>query len=223
MTKVVSSTTATPGQVHELYLQIEKVLKGTKNPYETMSKLLKSKVFEKAAREYVNQNCSVVSEKFEPTEFIVSTTPTGNTYSIGKDRKKLIATKEDGGLFDYVDNDIAGWFPEVSFTDTESVSGKVQLFKNNITHRNIITEGEKLGIYQEYELGHALLLANQLVTVGALERKGYGIIIYLKERKDNIRYRLSVWRSGSGELLVSVSEVDPGSEWYAGSGVLFSN
>lgn len=223
MAKVVSSTTATHGQVHEMYLQIEKVLKGTENPYETMSKLLKGKVFEKAAREYVKQNSSVVSEKFDATEFVVTTTPSGNTYNIKNDIKKLLPTKAEGGLFDYRDGDIAGWFGDVNFTDSEAVTGKVQLFKNAITHRNIIAEGENLGIYQEYELGHALLLANELVKAGAIEKRGYGVIIYLKNRKNDTRCRLYVWRYGRGELRVYVSRVSLDDEWFAGDGVLFSN
>lgn len=163
------------------------------------------------------------SEKFDPATFVVSTTPTQKTYTIGTDRKKLISTKEEGGLFDWVDPDIAKWFPDVIFTDTEPVSGKVQLFKNNIKHRDIIAEGENLGIYEEYELGAGLLLANELVKAGAIEKRGYGVIICLKNRKNDTRCRLDVYRRGDGRLHVRVNGVNPGNEWGAGDGVLFIN
>lgn len=223
MVKIVGSISR--GQGHEILNQLEAAMKAVGvDPEQTSKRLLNGNGFKKLMMDHLKANgAAIVSEKFEATEFIVSTTPTGNTYTIGKDRRKLVATKADGGLFDYVDDDIAGWFPKVEFNDNESVSGKLQLFKNSITHRDIIAEGEQLGIYQEYELGQALLLANQLITAGALERNGYGVIIYLKNRKGDSRYRLSVWRGGNGRLKIRVYEVNLGYGWLASDGVLFSN
>lgn len=223
MTKVVSRNTATPGQVHEMYLQVERALKGTPDVQKMMSRLLNAKVFEKVAKEFIKADGGFVSEKFEPTDFVVSTTPSGDAFNIKKDIKKLLPTKEEDGLLDYRDSDIVSWFGDVTFTDTEAVSGRVQLFKSNITHRDIIAEGENLGIYQEYELGHALLLANELVKAGAIEKPGYGLIIYLKNRKGDNRDRLDVWRGDDGRLRVGISSVGLDDGWDAGDGVLFSN
>jgi hypothetical protein len=225
MEKDVSSKHVTTSQMFDMYLQIEKVLSSTPNPHEVMSKLLKSKVFEKAAREFFKQNGNVVSEKFESTEITISTTPSGNTFNIKNDIKKLLATREEGGLFDHRDGDITGWFGDVNFTDNEAVTGKVQIFKNAITYRDIIAEGENLGIYEEYELGQALLLANELVKAGAIEKKGCGVIIYLKNRKNGNRCHLFVWRHDNGKFGVDALKVDLGLnlEWLAGHGVLFSN
>ncbi len=171
----------------------------------------------------------LISNKFEPTEFIVSTIPTGKTYIIGKDRSQLVATKAEGGLFDWLYfRDIEGWFPKLRFDDTESVVGKVQQFKKDIRYRNIIREGKNLGIYQLYDLGTALLLANQLVIAGALETVGDRIMINLKERNRRTRCRLDIIRHKTDEP--GVSKVGIGifriyhNDWYFKSnGVLFGN
>jgi hypothetical protein len=218
-------STATPGQVHSAYLQMNKAFNQMGvDPFETMRKLIKGNFFEKSVISYLKENGhAIVSDKFESADFKVSTMPTGKTYTIGTDRKSLIGTKEEGGLFDWVDPDIAKWFPDVVFTDNEETSGQVQLFKNNMKHREIIAEGESLGIYEEYELGYALFLVNELVKAGAIEKKGYGVIIYLKNRKNDNRYRLFVYRRDGGGLEVRINKVGPVYEWHAGDGVLFSN
>lgn len=223
MKKIVGSISR--GQGHEILNQLEAAMKAVGvDPEQTSKNLLSRNGFKKLMMDHLKANGNaIVSEKFEPTDFIVSTTPSNETYTIGKDLKKLIATKEDGGVFDWIDGDITDWFGDVSFTDTESVSGKVQLFKNSITHHNIIGEGENLDIYQEYELGHALLLVTQLVKAGAIEKKGYGVIIYLKNQRNGNRYGLNVYRLGDGKLRVYIYRVNLVNEWHAGRGVLFSN
>jgi hypothetical protein len=227
MSKIVGNP-VTRGQANETVNQIENTFKECGvDPQQTLKRMLNKKAFRTIVLEWLktNDQMQVVSEKFDTTEIVVSTVAaTGNTYNIKKDIDRLVATKEKvGGYFDWVDPDIAKWFGDVNYTDTELVSGRVQLFKNAITHRDIIAEGETLGIYEEYELGAALLLASQLVTVGAIEKPGYGIIIYLKERKDDTRFRLYVHRDSGGKLKVDVDEVNLAFEWLAGRGVLFSN
>ncbi len=220
--EIVSST---PGQAHEAYLQIEKAMKGAGKTdlYEAMKELLKNKVFEKAVTEHFTGKYAAVSEKFTATEISVSTKSSKKTYNVKKDIKELLATKEEGGLFDYRDNDIINWFGNVNFTPDKPAIGKVQRFRQNIAHRDIIAEGQKLGVYQEYDIVEALLLAGELVKAGAIEEKGKGIIIYLSNKKDGVSCRLDVWRNDDGFLEVGVRRVDPDRECGAGRGVLFSN
>lgn len=222
MKKFVSST---PGQAYEAYLQIEKAMKaaGITDLSEAMKELLGKKHFEKSVTEYYTGKYKVVSEKFISSDIIVRVVPELVTYNVKRDIKQLLATKEEGGLFDYRDGDIVGWFGNVDFENAGAVSGRIQRFRNSITHRDIIAEGKNISIYREYDIVEALLLANELVKAGAIEERGKGIIIYLSNKKDGVSCRLGVWRCGDGGLGARVSRVGPDGEWGAGCGVLFRN
>lgn len=223
MNKIVGSP-ITRGQANEGMNQTENTLKKCGvDPQTTMKKMLNKKAFETMVINWVkeNANAKVLSDMFEETEYAITTNPTGNGYTVAEYAKSL--KKENKGLFDYVDNDITNWFGKLNFASKESVSGRVQLFKNDMTHRQIITEGENMGIYEEYALGDALLLANELVKAKAIEKPGYGVIIYLKERKGDTRCRLIVYCNSDCRLRVLIYDVDPDVQWHAGHGVLFSN
>lgn len=225
MTKIVGSP-ITRGQANEGINQIENAMKECGvDPQGTMKKMLNKKAFRSMVINWIkeNANAKVLSDMFEETEYVATTNPTGKTCTVAEYTKSL--KKENGGLFDYVDGDISSnsWFGNVTFTSTEAVSGKVQAFKKDMTHSQIIAEGQNMDIYEEYGIGDGLMLAEDLVRIGAINKPGYGVIIYLKERKGDTRCRLNVYRISDGELRVNINEVDPDDQWNAGSGVLFSN
>lgn len=190
------------------------------NAFLKLSKEEKEKIVEEKLGIKTEQ---LIFEKFTPTDIIVSTAPSGKTYNLAADRRQLICTKAEGGLFDWVDLDIESLFGDITFTDDKAVSGRVQLFNQVITHGDIIAEGEHLRVYQEYDIVQGLLLANELVKAGAIEKRGYGVLIYLKNRNHGDHYHLRVFRSDDGKLGVHVFEVILDFVWDAGNGILFDN
>ncbi len=225
MSKIVGSP-VTRGQANEGMNQIENAIKECGvDPQGTMKKMLSKKAFRSMVINWIkeNANAKVLSDMFEETEHVATTNPTGKTCTVAEYAKSL--KKENGGLFDYVDGDISSnsWFGNVTFTSTESISGKVQTFKNDMTHSQITAEGQNMDIYEEYGIGDGLMLAEDLVRIGAINKPGYGVIIYLKEKKGDTRSRLNVYRNSDGKLEVNVDGVGPGDRWDAGYGVLFSN
>jgi hypothetical protein len=223
MNKIVGSP-VTRGQANEGINQIENAMKECGvDPQQSMKKMLNKKAFRSMVINWIkeNANAKVLSDMFEETDYVATTNPTGKTCTVAERAKSL--KKENGGSFDYVDSDITNWFGNVSFTSTEAVSGKVQTFKKDMTHSQIIAEGQNMDIYEEYGIGDGLMLAEDLVKIGAINKPGYGVIIYLKERKGDTRYRLDVYRRSDGELEVYVDKVYLGGQWDAGYGVLFSN
>jgi len=98
--------------------QIENAMKKCGvDPQQITKKMLNKKAFEKFIVDYLKENnqAQIVSEKFDANDKVISTTPSGKTYTVKND--KLVALKSEGGLFDYVDGDINGWFGDVTFTD----------------------------------------------------------------------------------------------------------
>ena len=162
-------------------------------------------------------------QKFTPTDIVVSTIPSGKTYNLATDRKQLIGIKAEGGLFDsiHLDDDLFG---DITFTDDEAVSGRVQTFDQPMIQGDIIAEGQRLKIYQEYHIVQALLLANELVKAGAIEKDGHGVLIFLENRGWNdARYHLRVFRDDDIETGTSAYRIFLCDEFNIGSGVLLRN
>jgi len=124
----------------------------------------------------------------------------------------------------WIDDDIVGWFKNQTMPAIDKpFESAIYRFNNDVTHRSILDEAEKKGVKKIYTYTEALKIVLQGVMSGEVDKKGTGIIAYLKVDGDDQLYRFNAWRYGDGQLLVDVYEVSLGYECGAGSGACFSN
>lgn len=147
----------------------------------------------------------------------------GSCFRIKEGISKLIPTKEEGGLFDYRDEEIIHLFGDRFFQDKDVVTGNGYIFSQEMGTEKIIKEAEHLCIYREYSIGEALMLGNELakknLIVEPVIGDSMGVIIFLKETEDDFFLALKISKDRKEKLsakLVRVAE----KVWPAGYGTI---
>ncbi len=214
--------TATPGQAYEAYLQIERAMKaaGINDLYDSMGNMLKDKLFEKAVTHYITGRPLTVSGLLKSLSVVITIDPNHKKYEIESDIRSLLPIVKEGGLVTHRDRNIIQWFGKRNFSFEKRISGQMYLLKKNLNHGQIIAEANRLGIYQEYELGEALMLANRILHGNRLKKS---VMFYLVDKQDFLPCRLRVWCNDSGEIHSNVEKVTPNIEWEAGDTVFLKS
>lgn len=137
---------------------------------------------------------------------------------------KAIEKREDekGNPTPWHDDDIAGWFTGKCIVGiVNGITSNIYRFTQKITNRQILEEGEKMGVKQIYTWLEARLLIQQAILNGEVDVKGTGVIVYFKIDGNDTLYRFVTWRYVGGQLGVYVSLVRLDGECDAGDGVCF--
>ena len=170
----------------------------------------------------VSAMIGLIDSFFKKTTQIVLEKTT-DEFNVKRDLKKFLATKAEGGKLDWLDDDIAGWFGDITVKGRgEKVVSFVYRFLKNLTHRQIIDTSEKFKIYKRYNLLDACEFASKLIDTGEIEKNGRGVVIYLEEERDGKLCRLYVYRDDDGLLKASVLKVIFDFEFFADNGALCS-
>jgi hypothetical protein len=189
---------------------------------EVLRKFLDDKERQVRFFEELKNGDAFVSEFFKKSSSL-TLLPVEGEWNVARDVAKLLPTKQEGGKLDYRDSDIVNWFGNVTVSGRkEKVNSSLYRFKQNLTHQEIISHGEKLKVYKSFNIFDACELTGKLIDTGEVEAKNTGVVIYLQEKYNGNQCRLSVWRDDAGRLRVYAYCVNPDDEWDAGRGVLFS-
>ena len=148
----------------------------------------------------------------------------GSHFRIKDGISKLLPTKEEGGLFDYRDEEIIHLFGNRLFQNEDVVIGNGYLFSQQMTTEKVIEEAEHVRIYREYTIGEALILANELAKKNLIAEPlvddSMGVIIFLKETEDDCFLALKVSKDRKKTLSAKLVRVGE-KVWPAGYGAIF--
>ncbi|MES2930467.1 MAG: hypothetical protein V4665_01650 [Patescibacteria group bacterium] len=156
--------------------------------------------------------------KSRPEEFIIS------KESVEEDFFQPIREREAsaGNIVPWLDEDI--W----KFWKGKKVPGflvdiifSIYRFLKNLTHRQILEEGEKQEIKKIYSYAQAKEIIRTAIWAGDVDQKNTGVFAYFKVDAGGPLYRFSAFRRGGGQLRVFVDGVGLDGVWYVGLGVCF--
>lgn len=126
--------------------------------------------------------------------------------------------------FSYVDPKILNWFgcyyEQLPFLDLQVSYYQSQ---DNLSHRQVHESAKNQGIFQEYGLIQALLLAQEAVRKGLLDWPRKYLIIYLKDTFEGKACRVLAYAYDDGSIEVYVNQTDPGDVWTPGVGYIFNH
>jgi hypothetical protein len=176
----------TRGQAHEIVTQIENVIKNYGGNPEKVAKIMLDQGYLKKVTEQRMEALGCKPKILEATGWAATSTSSGNEYVIGRDLRKILR-------YDFFPQgeheEISKIFADTEFADTETISGKlVKVIREKVSGEDVIEEAKKLGIYKEYEIGPALIMADELVKMGVM---GSTKIVYIY---------LSYWKNPSPKL-----------------------
>lgn len=144
----------------------------------------------------------------ESTEYLINT-------------REFFKTKENGGIFAYVDPDIFNWFySEINSTAKELASYE---FTEDITEENIVGDAKGGNIYEEVDFAHIKQICERHILKGEklLEENGRANLFWVRNKKGRLR-KVDVWLHGDG-WVVFVNKFRAQCGWYAGSRSFFRN
>jgi len=135
---------------------------------------------------------------------------------------EFFKTKDQGGIFAYVDQDVFNWFNnEVKNSPAKKLANYE--FVEDITEENIIGDAKSTQMYEEVDLAHIKQICERHIIKGEklLDESSKANLFWLRNKKCEL-CRLSVWLDGGG-WFVSVSRFRATSEWNAGNRSFFRN
>jgi hypothetical protein len=174
----------THDQIHQVYAQIISEIHQDLNKYDVMNRLLESNIFSRAVKEHFGNQ--YISEKMIATEVVTSIVPDDKVYQMLNNFriKRLLPTIEEGGVVDMIGDEFEKWFKDTDFVNNEAVSTRVSKSLKDMTCSEVILEAKKLGVYHEYEVGQAFLLAAPLLKSSFFDEKHCFIYIFIKKTKE---------------------------------------
>ena len=131
-------------------------------------------------------------------------------------------TKDQGGIFAYVDNDIHNWLNgEVKNSPAMELASYE--FTEDITEENIIGDAKAGEIYEEVDLAHISQVCHRHIVGGEklLLEGGKANLFWVRNKKGGL-CEVDVWL-GDGGWCVSVRGFGASREWGAGLGSFFRN
>jgi len=135
--------------------------------------------------------------------------------------RDFFKTKDEGGIFAYVDNDIFDWFDEVRNSPAKELANYE--FTKNITEENIIGDAKAGGIYEEVDLAHIKQICERHIIKGEklLKDDGSSNLFWVRNKKGDLcRVRVRLY---SGGWYVRVYEFSASLGWLAGFRSFFRN
>jgi len=136
--------------------------------------------------------------------------------------RDFFKTKNESGIFAYVDSDIFNWFDsKVKNSPAKELAN--YKFTENITEKNIIGDAEAGGIYEEVDFAHIKQICERHIVKGEklLEEDGFGNLFWVRNKKGAL-CEVDVHLHSDG-WFVFVRGFDASDEWDAGSRSFFRN
>ncbi len=136
--------------------------------------------------------------------------------------REFFKTKEQGGIFAYVDQDIFSWFnDEVKNSPAKELASYE--FIEDITEEDIVGDAKTGQIYEETDLAHVKQVCERHIIKGEklLDETGKANIFWVRNKKGGL-CGLDVWLRDVG-WRVNVNKFCPTYRWLAGFRSFFRN
>lgn len=136
--------------------------------------------------------------------------------------RDFFKTKDKGGIFAYVDNDIFNWFDDKVENSPAKELASYE-FTQDITEENIVGDAKAAGIYEEVDLAHIKQICERHIIKGEklLLESGKANLFWVRNKKGAL-CRVRVGLDGDG-WHVGTLGFDPSHEWNAGIRSFFRN
>jgi len=136
--------------------------------------------------------------------------------------RDFFKTKNESGIFAYVDSDIFNWFDSKVKNSPAKELANYE-FTENITEKNIIGDAEAGGIYEEVDFAHIKQICERHIVKGEklLEEDGSGNLFWVRNKKGAL-CEVDVHLHSDGWFVI-VLGFDASDEWDAGSRSFFRN
>ena len=136
--------------------------------------------------------------------------------------RDFFKTKNESGIFAYVDSDIFNWFDSKVKNSPAKELANYE-FTENITEKNIIGDAEAGGIYEEVDFAHIKQICERHIVKGEklLEEDGSGNLFWVRNKKGALcEVDVSLHSDG---WYVYVGGFSASREWDAGFRSFFRN
>ena len=136
--------------------------------------------------------------------------------------RDFFKTKNESGIFAYVDSDIFNWFDSKVKNSPAKELANYE-FTENITEKNIIGDAEAGGIYEEVDFAHIKQICERHIVKGEklLEEDGSGNLFWVRNKKGALCEVDVHLHSDGWSVFVLVFYAS--GEWDAGSRSFFRN
>jgi hypothetical protein len=116
--------------------------------------------------------------------------------------RDFFKTKDKGGIFAYVDNDIFGWFDDVVKNSPAKELASYE-FTEQITEENIIGDAKIGNIYEEVDLAHVKQVCERHIVKGEkLLKDGGSANLFWIRNKAGVLCKVYVWLRDFGWYVV---------------------
>ena len=136
--------------------------------------------------------------------------------------RDFFKTKNESGIFAYVDSDIFNWFDSKVKNSPAKELANYE-FTENITEKNIIGDAEAGGIYEEVDFAHIKQICERHIVKGEklLEEDGSGNLFWVRNKKGALCEVIVHLLSDGWDVIVSEFCASDG--WNAGRRSFFRN
>ena len=136
--------------------------------------------------------------------------------------RDFFKTKNESGIFAYVDSDIFNWFDSKVKNSPAKELANYE-FTENITEKNIIGDAEAGGIYEEVDFAHIKQICERHIVKGEklLEEDGSGNLFWVRNKKGALCEVIVRLRGDGWDVIVSEFCASDG--WNAGRRSFFRN
>jgi len=136
--------------------------------------------------------------------------------------RDFFKTKNEGGIFAYVDDDIFSWFDSEVKNSPAKELASYELTKD-VTEENIINDAKTGGIYDEVDWAHIKQICERHIIKGEklLKENGFANLFWVRNKKGDLCKVYVGLRSDGWN--VGVPEFNPTARWNAGDRSFFSN
>jgi len=133
--------------------------------------------------------------------------------------------KKGGNPTPRVDADITTLFEGQTMPGIDKpFESAIYRFNNDVTHRSILDEAEKMGVKKIYSYTEAIRIVLLSIEFDEVKQKNKSLIVYFKVNGNEQLYSFDAWRDNDRQLNVILNEVNLGHFGHdAGDGVCFSN
>jgi hypothetical protein len=139
--------------------------------------------------------------------------------------KNFFKTRENGGIFFYVDPDIIGWFDtEIKNSPAKELAGYE--FTEDITEESIVGDAKAGEIYEEVDLAHVAQLCERHYKSESIFMMDKATLFWVRKKAEPGKVGelclVHVWLAADG-LYVGVFKFDAPCQWDAGYRSFFRN
>ena len=132
------------------------------------------------------------------------------------------AVSQIENTFSYVDPKILNWFGEdLEQSPFQNFQVSYYQSQDNLSHSQAQESAKNQGVFKEYSLVQALLIAERAVQMGLLDWPRKYLIIYITDRFEGKRCRILGYSYDDGSIEIFVNQMDPGDVWTPGVGYVF--